>query len=173
MYAKRAFVHWYNFQCATHQIIGSVCQRYIGEGMEEGEFSEAREDLAALELDYQVISSSRIFSMSPAGIISTFQNSVLYFLLLLIHSSSRRLDWMTVGEKVMTTITIDNKHLSESIWSIWYLQEHLLNFLSNYNFQAWSNKCGSDRPDRPLPKLSLDFPPFHLQCSSMTCQETP
>ncbi|KYR02696.1 Tubulin alpha-1B chain [Tieghemostelium lacteum] len=41
MFQRRAFVHW-----------------YVGEGMEEGEFAEAKEDLLALEKDYESLAEN-------------------------------------------------------------------------------------------------------------------
>ena len=43
MFEKKAFVHW-----------------YVSEGMEEGEFTDARDDLAALEKDYENIGNEEI-----------------------------------------------------------------------------------------------------------------
>jgi tubulin alpha len=50
MYSQRAFVHW-----------------YVGEGMEEGEFAEAREDLGFLEKDYADVLSEQATDEEDGG----------------------------------------------------------------------------------------------------------
>lgn len=56
MYAKRAFVHW--FVGEGRRLI--MQRKETPLGMEEGEFTEAREDLAALEKDYEEVSKDSL-----------------------------------------------------------------------------------------------------------------
>jgi len=50
LYSKRAFVHW-----------------YVSEGMEEGEFAEARENLAALEKDFEELDTDTVDPAAEGG----------------------------------------------------------------------------------------------------------
>ena len=56
LYSKRAFVHWYVGEGMEEVcILVLYCEPSLTRPTSQGEFSEAREDLAALEKDYEEV----------------------------------------------------------------------------------------------------------------------
>ena len=110
MYAKRAFVHWYDCPppCSACQIVDSV-KGTLGRGWKRVSFQKLERTwpLWNWTIKYLWLISCRYHG---SFLFSTIQ-SFLLFPLLMIHSSCRKLDWMTVEERVMTNIIIENKEV--------------------------------------------------------------